>query len=118
MLVPRPLKVQLPRLHAFLYLHLARLILDQRLRDGDQVRQYCFWSWAWASGLGWCHRIVLLVFPDHFIPIPKNDHKGERGWVTDVARRIEAILVLGPTLDANYNAVKLTTWDLGKSAKA
>jgi len=26
--------------------------------------------------------------------------------------------VLGPALDANYNAVKLATSDLGKSAKA
>jgi hypothetical protein len=37
--------------------------------------------------------------------------------VTDVARRIGAILLLGPALDANYNAVKLATWDLAKSAK-
>lgn len=29
-----------------------------------------------------------------------------------------AILVLGPALDANYHAVKLATWDIGKSAKA
>jgi len=34
-----------------------------------------------------------------------------------MARRIAAILVLGPALDANYNAVKLATWNLGKSAK-
>jgi hypothetical protein len=39
-------------------------------------------------------------------------------YVTEVARRIAAILVLGPELDANYNAVKWATCDLGKSAKA
>jgi hypothetical protein len=37
---------------------------------------------------------------------------------TDVARRIATILVLGTATDANYNAVKLATWDLAKSAKA
>jgi hypothetical protein len=35
---------------------------------------------------------------------------------TPVARRIAAILVLGPTLDANYNAVKVATW--GQPANA
>lgn len=30
--------------------------------------------------------------------------------VTDVARRIAAILVLGPALDANYNGVKQATY--------
>jgi hypothetical protein len=39
-------------------------------------------------------------------------------YVTDVARRIAAIVVLGPSLDANYNAVKQSTWDLTKNAKA
>jgi hypothetical protein len=43
---------------------------------------------------------------------------GEARYVTEVARRIAAILVLGPSLDANYQATKQATWDLGKSAKA
>ena len=34
-----------------------------------------------------------------------------------VARRIGGSLVLGPALDASYNAVKLATWDVGKNAK-
>ena len=34
------------------------------------------------------------------------------------ARRIAAILVLGPALDANYSAVQQDTYDLGKGAKA
>jgi hypothetical protein len=35
-----------------------------------------------------------------------------------IVRRIAAILMLGPTLDANYPSVKQATHDLGKSAKA
>jgi len=39
-------------------------------------------------------------------------------YVTEVARRIAAILLMGPSLGANYAAVKQATWDLAKSAKA
>jgi len=39
-------------------------------------------------------------------------------YVTEVARRIAAILILGPSLDANYQGAKHATWDLSKSAKA
>ena len=34
----------------------------------------------------------------------------EARYVTEVARRITAILLLGPALDANYEAVKGATW--------
>jgi hypothetical protein len=33
-------------------------------------------------------------------------------------QHIAAIFVLGPALDANYNAVKLAAWGFSKSAKA
>jgi len=35
-----------------------------------------------------------------------------------MARRIAAILLMGPALDANYRAVKQETSDLGKTATA
>jgi hypothetical protein len=42
----------------------------------------------------------------------------EARYVTDMVRRIAAILLLGPALDANYGAVKQATCDLSKIAKA
>jgi len=42
----------------------------------------------------------------------------EARYVTEMARRIAAILLMGPALDANYRAVKQATCDLSKSAKA
>jgi hypothetical protein len=42
----------------------------------------------------------------------------EARYVTEMARRIAAILLLGPALDANYRAVKQATYNLNKSASA
>jgi hypothetical protein len=42
----------------------------------------------------------------------------EARYVTEIARRIAAILLLGPALDANYQAVKQATRELSKTAKA
>jgi len=42
----------------------------------------------------------------------------EARYVTEMARRIAAIQLLGPALDANYRAVKQATFELSKSAKA
>jgi hypothetical protein len=41
--------------------------------------------------------------------------KDEARHVTDTARRIAALLLLGPKLDANYAAVKSNTYPWGKS---
>jgi hypothetical protein len=40
----------------------------------------------------------------------------EARYVTDMARRIAAILLLTPALDANYAAAKQATYDLSRSA--
>jgi len=42
----------------------------------------------------------------------------EARYVTDVARRIAAILLLSPALDANYHSAKQAVCDLSKSVKA
>jgi hypothetical protein len=42
----------------------------------------------------------------------------EARYVTEMARRIAAILLLGPALDANYQAVKQATRELSKAAEA
>ena len=42
----------------------------------------------------------------------------EARYVTEMARRIAAILLLSPALDANYRAAKQATSDLGKVAEA
>jgi hypothetical protein len=41
----------------------------------------------------------------------------EARYVTEMARRIAAILLLSPVLDANYSAAKQATYDLSKAAK-
>lgn len=41
----------------------------------------------------------------------------EARYVTEMARRIAAILLLSPVLDANYSAAKQATYDLIRSAK-
>lgn len=42
----------------------------------------------------------------------------EARYVTDIARRISAILLLSPTLDANYQSATQASWNLSQSAKA
>jgi hypothetical protein len=42
----------------------------------------------------------------------------EARYVTDMARRIAAILLLSPALDANYSAAKRATYDLAKVVEA
>jgi hypothetical protein len=42
----------------------------------------------------------------------------EARYVTEMARRIAAILLMPPALDANYSAVKDSIYDLTQSAKA
>ena len=42
----------------------------------------------------------------------------EARYVTEMARRIAAVLLLSPALDANYRAVKQTTRSLGAAAEA
>ena len=41
----------------------------------------------------------------------------EARYITEMARRIAAILLLSPVLDANYSAAKQATYDLSKAAK-
>jgi len=42
----------------------------------------------------------------------------EARYVTEMARGIAEILLLGPALDANYQAVKRAAYDSGQAAKA
>ena len=41
----------------------------------------------------------------------------EARYVTEMARGIAEILLLGPALDANYQAVKHAIYDFGQAAK-
>jgi hypothetical protein len=73
---------------------------------------------VWEYALGGCQVIKKWLSYREKELLGRSLSVDEVRYVTEVARRIAAILLLGPALDANYQEVKHATWDPTKSAKA